>query len=465
MSHRRAVPLPLSTPSLSRSPRPGLMQRLVARLPAPRASTAARVTCLDLELSDPPTPAPAGSTHVHVVVRLHGLPIGDVRLDLTTHGSDQELWSRARAAVEAGLVRHLADDGIGDPSDLPPDGRQHRCLQRLEPGPNAPRVSVIVPTHNRAGVLVDCLRSLQACTYPDFEVLVVDNGAEDSTTRSLVTQSFADDARIRYLEIPSPGASLARNAGARQATGDLLAFTDDDAVVDPLWLRALVAPFVADPTAVCVSGLTLPSDLSTPAQLDFEAYGGMALGYEAKVYHLAERPTEVRLYPYSAGIFGASNNVAFRKDDLLALGGFDEHLGPGTAAFGAEDLDLFLAAIRTGRRIVYEPSAVVRHAHRATYQDLYWQVFTYSAGFTAYLTKWAVRDRRVRRELLGRVPGLLPSALLDRQRGPAATDGPEYPPTLRWLERAGYLYGPVAYARSRWRSRRRLRRSGRDLAS
>ena len=231
-----------------------------------------------------------------------------------------------------------------------------------------------------------------------------------------------------------------------------MAFTDDDAVVDPGWLSALVAAFDVAPGVTCVTGLTLPTSLESRAQQAFEEYGGMALGFRRRCWDAGTAAE--RLYPYTAGIFGASNNVAFLREPFLRRGGFDLRLGPATPAFGAEDLDAFLALIRNGEALVYEPAALVRHDHRAEFADLYWQVFTYSAGFTAMLTKWALTDRTAAADLARRVPALIPAALFRSHRGGAEVAAGGYPAQLRWLERAGYLYGPVAYARSRVAVRR-----------
>ena len=147
-------------------------------------------------------------------------------------------------------------------------------------------------------------------------------------------------------------------------------------------------------------------------------------------------------------MFGASNNAAFRRAALLELGGFDVALGPGTPAYTAEDLDLFLSVVLSGGQIAYQPAATVRHEHRASYPELQWQVVTYSIGLTALLVKRMLADRAVARDVLARLPRVLPAAL-GQTRG---ADGPgedDYPGQLRALERLGYLYGPVAYARSR----------------
>jgi O-antigen biosynthesis protein len=279
-------------------------------------------------------------------------------------------------------------------------------------------------------------------------VIVVDNAPSDDSTECMVRDLYGSDERIRYVREIRPGASLARNLGAQLGGGEFVAFTDDDAEVDQLWLAALVAGFRAGPRVVCVTGLTLPRELETPAQHAFEEYGGMGLGFVPRLYDLGPHRGDTLLYPYTAGVFGASNNAAFRREDFMRHGGFDLALGPATPAFGAEDLDLFLSVIMRGDQIAYQPAAIVRHAHRATYEELYWQVFTYSVGLTALLTKWALSDRRVAMDLVRRVPLVVPAALFRSHRGGADAGIGQYPEQLRWLERAGYLYGPFAYLRS-----------------
>ena len=430
-----------------------LLRWLVGRVPAPAETDDGRTAVMDLELSDPLPVLSAGIwSAAHVVVRLHGHPLGALSVDLSEGDvAPEQLEGRVSAEIAGQLRAHLAGDGIDDRRGSPPDGgTRHRCVAALDPSPPAPRVTVVVPTRDRCEALTACLESVLRSDYPDFEVVVVDNAPSDDATRDMVAERFATDPRVRYERLSRPGASAARNHGVRSGSGAVLAFTDDDATVGPLWLEALVEGF-RDPQVACVSGLTLPAALATPAQQAFETYGGMGLGFEPRTYDLDRNHAATRLYPYTAGIFGASNNMAVRRDVFLALGGFDEALGPATPAFGAEDLDLFLALVLHGHRIVYRPAATVRHAHRADWDGLYWQIFTYSAGFTAYLTKWALSDRRVALDLARRVPALVPAALLTRQRGGTDDGIGDYPPHLRWLERLGYLYGPVAYVRARIR--------------
>jgi GT2 family glycosyltransferase len=406
----------------------------------------------EIELSEPfPRLEADGWTGVHVIVRLHGQPLGALQLDLD-QGSVPPNWLGQIVEDQLGesVRKHLEDDGIDHVQQARHGERsKHPCLEQLDPPFPPPLVSVVVPTRDRADQLEACLESMLGVTYPALEVLVVDNAPSDDSTRKLITTRFGSYPHIRYLHEARPGASLARNIGAEVARGEFVAFTDDDAEVDPLWVSALVAGFGGGPRVVCVTGLTLPSALETPAQQAFEVYGGMGLGFEPRLYDLDAHRGDTLLYPYTAGIFGASNNVAFRREDFLARGGFDVSLGPATPAFGAEDLDLFLSVILGGRQIAYQPSAVVRHAHRGEFAELYWQVFTYSAGLTAFLTKCALSDRHIAGDMARRVPKLLPAAFLRSHRSGSEVGVGEYLPQLRWLERAGYLYGPIAYLRSR----------------
>ena len=428
-----------------------LMRGFVERIPPPAQDVGRRTKVVDVEVGRPlPSIHASGWTDAHVVVRMHGQPIGAMDLGLASGWLHADVLADAvQARLSDALRRHLCDDGIGEPHQGPHHGLRHPCEERLQPGSTAPLVSVVIPTRDRAVELAACLESMLRLRYPAYEVIVVDNAPSDDATEAMVRKRFGRERRIRYIYEARAGASLARNIGAHSARGEFVAFTDDDAVVDPLWLAALVAGFRQDARVACVAGLTLPSALETPAQQAFEVYGGMGLGYAPRVYDLVTNRGDTLLYPYTAGIFGASNNVAVRREEFLARGGFDVTLGPGTPAFGAEDLDLFLALILDGWQIAYQPAATVRHAHRADFPELYWQVFTYSAGMTVLLTKWILSDWSVALDLARRVPKLMPAALLRSHRSGAEAGVGEYSKQLRWLERAGYLYGPVAYLRSR----------------
>jgi len=444
-----------SRPTGATSP---VLRRVVRRFRPPAPGSFRLVRFIEIELAEPlPTIPLQGPAVVEILATLHGQPLGKLAVEIR----DQPLPpARLQEALDLAIgdqvKAHLHRDGIPEAASRQwaGGGAVPPCLRQLEPGADPALVSVVVPTHGRSAQLAACLDSILASHYPAVEVIVVDNAPPDDSTQRLVADRFGANSRVIYLREERAGASLARNLGIQAAGGEIVAFTDDDALVDPWWVSALVAGFADDPQIACVTGLTLPIDLDAPAQQAFELYGGMTVGYERRVYDLQEHRGDTVLYPYTAGVFGASNNVAFRRAPFLEQGGFDVSLGPATPAFGAEDLDAFLRVILGGERILYEPRAVVRHEHRREFSELYWQVFTYSAGFVALLVKWALADRRVAADMARRIPRLLPAALFATHRGGAEANIGAYPSELRWLERLGFLYGPVAYVRSRVCQRR-----------
>ncbi len=114
-------------------------------------------------------------------------------------------------------------------------------------------VSVVIATCNRASWLQDTLLSLTAQTRPPDEVVVVDNGSEDTTKE--VISSFGDRLNIKYIYEAVRGIPYARNRGIRNASGDIIAFIDDDCIADENWLKYIEIPFIRDPNVGAVGGL------------------------------------------------------------------------------------------------------------------------------------------------------------------------------------------------------------------
>jgi O-antigen biosynthesis protein len=209
-----------------------------------------------------------------------------------------------------------------------------------------------------------------------------------------------------------------------------------------------------------VSGLLVPAELETPAQLWFEQYGGFTRGFDRRVFDLcANRPTDEPLYPWNAGLFGTGNNFSFRTDVLREIGAFDPALGNGTPALGGVDSEVLLRTILCGHQIVYEPRALVRHVHRPDYDGLRRQVYAYGAGLVAYYLKTVLAEPRFALDFARKLPaGVRWMLSSDAHINMHKRD--DYPAELTWIERRGMLYGPLAYARSRRRyGRHRVYRS------
>jgi GT2 family glycosyltransferase len=305
-----------------------------------------------------------------------------------------------------------------------------------------------VTTCNRPFQLRRTLDSLLAQTYPTFELIVVDNRPDAAVTGPAVRERYGTDPRVRCIGEPRAGLSAARNAGLAHARGSFVAFTDDDVTIDRHWLSSLAHALLGDEAVACVTGLILPLELETMAQLWFEQFGGFGKGFRRQSFDLGPNRPPDALFPYTAGRFGSGANTAFRTGVLKALGGFAVDLGAGTPAHGGEDLDAYLNVIHAGYRLVYEPRAILWHPHHLDLPKLSRQIHRYGVGLTAALTRRFLASREERREIIRRLPAGLAYAL--HPRSPKNTGkGPSYPARLTLLELAGMLRGPIAYGLAR----------------
>lgn len=181
------------------------------------------------------------------------------------------------------------------------------------------KVSVIVPTRDRSGLLDACLQSLTAQSLPsdDFEVVVVDNGSTDSTKQ--IAFGYMDRLQLRYVVCPEPGLHAGRHAGLRLSQSGILAFCDDDIFAGPGWLSAVVQAF-SDTSAVLVGGNNLPMfEARPPAWLD--RWWNMPVGRGRALPQLS-------ILDFGQGRFEVDPrfiwgcNFCIRRDALLAAGGF-----------------------------------------------------------------------------------------------------------------------------------------------
>ena len=258
-----------------------------------------------------------------------------------------------------------------------------------------PSLTIAICTRNRPDGVHRLLESLSRLSVsPDaspgrspMEILVVDNAPSDDRTRDLVSQR----PEVSYVREPRPGLNFARNRALREARGEILAFLDDDVVVDRGWLEGLCDAWNTNRDAAAFTGQVLPMELETEAQVVFEKRGGFRRGFE-RVRYGPVSPGDP-LYPGGAGNFGAGANMAFTTDILRALGGFDEALDTGADVPGGGDLDVFYRTIRAGHALVYEPRFLVFHQHRRDMAALRRQYErSWGLGFMCYLTKCLKTD-------------------------------------------------------------------------
>lgn len=202
-----------------------------------------------------------------------------------------------------------------------------------------PRVSVVVCCYNAAATLEECLQSLRRLGYPNYEVIVIDDGSQDATAEIAARHPF------RLIRVPNGGLSRARNLGIENARGEIIAFIDSDAYADPDWLFYMVNA-LEENGAAAVGGpnLSPPQDGFTAQCVD------QAPGNPTCVLVDNERAEHI-----------PGCNMAFRREAFDAVGQFDaEHRAAG------DDVDLCWRLLVANRKIVYHPSAVVWHHRRPT---------------------------------------------------------------------------------------------------
>jgi GT2 family glycosyltransferase len=229
-------------------------------------------------------------------------------------------------------------------ADRSPKPAYHALREVLTRAPaallrNVPRVSVVVCTYNGGRTLDQCLQSLMAVNYPDYEVIVVDDGSTDDTPAILACYP-----KVRSLRQKNHGLSHARNAGLRAATGAIVAYTDDDCYADPDWLTHLVEQ-LEHSGAAAVGGPNL-----TPEDGRLAACVGACPG---QPMHVLESDQVAEHIP--------GCNMAYRKEALLAIGGFDVQYRKA-----GDDVDVCWRLQQQGLWITFAPSAVVWHHRRQT---------------------------------------------------------------------------------------------------
>lgn len=263
------------------------------------------------------------------------------------------------------------------------------------------RVTAAICTRGRPQQLARALESLRRQRVPPSEVLVVDNAPVDDAGERVVARVCP---AARYVVEPIAGLDFARNRALAEATGDVVAFLDDDAVASPGWVAAIQAAFERLPALGVCTGRVEPLAVETAGQRLFEANGGYSRG--GRRSHLP-RDARCRLHglpaPAIAWALSVGNgaNLAVRRDLARRLGGFDEALDLGDVLPGGGDLDMIWRMLQAGHELVYEPEALAWHEHRHGVSEAIEQIVGHQRALLAFLTK-SVREAsgRTRVEVL-----------------------------------------------------------------
>ena len=372
--------------------------------------------------------------HVFILLRYHGKPVGKVILPvkngaLRLADHRDEIHKAVEGPIKFAAVDHFLF------SDL-----KHKPLSEY-------RVTVAICTRNRAADLKLCLDALMKLPQKGQEILVVDNDPSDDDTKNLVAQYCS----VKYILEKRRGLDVARNRAIKEAGNEIIAFTDDDALVDLNWLEALLKNF-EEPLVMCVTGMTMPLELETKGQEAFEHYSSFGKGFFKKRFSYFNSD------PLAAGNVGAGANMALKKKLVNEIGWFDEALDAGTATHSGGDHEFFVRILLAGYQIVYEPEALSWHRHRRTWKEAQKAIMGYGVGVYAFWTKLFVVDKQY--NIIGFPKGWLLHSQLPNLVKSILRRGGRYPLTFILLELWGCLKGPFAY----FKSRRRLTQTLKEQA-
>ncbi|WP_262247700.1 glycosyltransferase [Parapedobacter soli] len=249
-----------------------------------------------------------------------------------------------------------------------------------EPPALTQTITVVICTRNRPKELRQCIEQLKRSNDQDFELLVVDNASDTEETERIVS-AFGD---VKYVREDRKGLDIARNTGVKNAKNSIVAFTDDDVVVDVDWITRIKEGF-ANSQTMALTGLTIPFELSTEAQYLFERDWGFNKGYLPRTFDkgYVNSYLDVGDTPPAWDV-GAGANMAFRKDVFKVVGGFDERLDVGASGCSG-DSEMWYRIMVEGWNCAYIPQMVVYHQHRKTMAELDNQLYYYMKGHVSAL--------------------------------------------------------------------------------
>ena len=257
-------------------------------------------------------------------------------------------------------------------------------------------ISVILCTYNRQKYIYNVLRSIAENTLPhdQYEIVLVNNNSTDDTAAEC--RRFSGDypdIAFRYCVETNQGLSYARNRGIRESQGDLLAYVDDDATVNPQYLESYASFFARHPQAVAAGGPILPV-YETEEPRWMSHYTRQLI--TGRLYH----GDNERQFPRDS--YPGGGNACYRRSVFDTIGLFNVELGrKGNSLIGAEEKDLFDKMNSHNMKFYYIPTAILYHII-APYKltDDYFERLTYGIGVSERCRTQQISKKKYRRRLL-----------------------------------------------------------------
>ncbi|WP_013325568.1 glycosyltransferase family 2 protein [Gloeothece verrucosa] len=225
----------------------------------------------------------------------------------------------------------------------------------------SPFMSIVIPTYNRCEALKTCLDSIACLKYPRerFEIIIVDDGSKDPLDN--LVNPYREQLHIKLIRQTNAGPAQARNTGANAASGEYLAFTDDDCILDENWLCALENGFSKTPNAL-LGGKTLNTLVDNP----YSTASQLFIDYLYDYYNTKG----------TQATFFASNNFAIYRKLFDQVGQFD--ISFSLAA--GEDREFCDRWLSSGYSLCYIPNAIIYHSHHLSLGKFWRQHYNYGCG-------------------------------------------------------------------------------------
>lgn len=404
------------------------------------------IKVIQLELTQPlpELTGLAGYVGLQALVRLQGRVLGYAQLPVINGGCDrptleQALHQQLGPEIRQALWIHGLLHGLPEQAPTFADLRALKptCLNSATVQPS-PLITVAVCTRDRPEDLALCLDALLQLDYPNLDLLVIDNAPSDNASQTVVARYDG----IRYVREPRPGLDWARNRALREAEGEIIAYTDDDVRVDPSWVTAIAQAFQTHPDVMAVTGLVVPAELETEAQVLFETNGGFGKGFQPRRWEFPNGKP-IHWSHVGTGNIGTGANMAYRRSVFATIGDFDPALDVGTPTQGAGDLEMFFRVLAHGFPVLYEPQAVIFHRHRSSLDALYRQLSNNGAVY-AFMVAAAQKFPRLAPQLgLSGLVWFLSGHCIPLFKSLFSPQ--QFPRSLRWAQLQGCLRGLLTY--------------------
>ncbi|KAM3094099.1 glycosyltransferase [Phormidesmis sp. 146-35] len=314
-----------------------------------------RIKVTDIELSRPLESITnlEGYQFLRGLVKLHGSPIGYIQLpvkrgECSGHAIAQEIFPQFAEAIGRQLINYRLA--------VPDSSWQIADLLKLTPVAiqNLPSVTVaFCPRRSTELDLTDCLQALQKLEYPNLEILIVENAPQSDALQKIVQQNYPT---FHHLYTDKVGLNQARNLAIGKARNEIIAFTDEQGIVDTNWIGAIATSFAQNPQVMALTGLVIPDQIETENQALFEFWYGLGRGCDRRWNSSLKSWSDLGTMQLGSGV-----NMSYRRRLFEQIGMFDLALDRDTLTEGGGDWEMFCRILIAGQTLLYEPNAIVRY--------------------------------------------------------------------------------------------------------